>query len=53
MTTPRVIRGGGLAAMAGGALWAALFAVYASRPEVPGSPYAPSRAYASPACCPC
>ena len=36
MAASRVIRGGGLAAMAGGVLWAALFAVYASRPEVPG-----------------
>lgn len=39
MTAPRVIRGGGLGALAGGALWVAVFAVYASRPEVPGPPY--------------
>ncbi len=36
MTASGVIRGGGLAAMAGGALWAALFAVYASRSPLPG-----------------
>lgn len=36
MTASVVIRGGGIAAMAGGALWAALFAVYASRSGVPG-----------------
>jgi hypothetical protein len=36
MKASGVIRGGGLAAMAGGALWAALFAVYASRSGVPG-----------------
>ncbi len=35
MSASGVIRGGGLAAMAGGALWAALFAVYASRPGPP------------------
>lgn len=34
-----VIRGGGLAALAGGALWAAVFAVYASRSGEPGPPY--------------
>ena len=39
MTAPRVIRGGGLGAMAGGALWVVVFAVYASRPEVPGPPH--------------
>ena len=40
MTAPRVIRGGGLAALAGGALWVVVFAVYASRPGLPG-PEAP------------
>ena len=36
MSASVVIRGGGLAALAGGALWAVLFAVYASRSELPG-----------------
>ncbi len=36
MSASGVIRGGGLAALAGGALWVAVFAVYASRSQVPG-----------------
>ena len=39
MTASGVIRGGGLAAMAGGTLWVTVFAVYASRSQVPGPPY--------------
>ena len=36
MAASRVIRGGGLAASAGGALWVVVFAVYASRSPLPG-----------------
>ncbi len=36
MSASRAIRGGGLAALAGGALWATVFAVYASRSGLPG-----------------
>ena len=36
MTASGVIRGGGLAALTGGALWVAVFAVYASRSQAPG-----------------
>jgi hypothetical protein len=36
MTASGVIRGGGLAAMAGGALWVVVFAVYAWRSPLPG-----------------
>ncbi len=37
MTPSSLIRWSGLAALAGGALWVAVFAVYASRPSGPGS----------------
>ncbi len=37
MITSSLIRWSGLAALAGGALWVAVFAVYASRPSGPGS----------------
>ncbi|HKH10420.1 MAG TPA: hypothetical protein VKA73_04670 [Rubrobacter sp.] len=36
MTASGVIRGGGLAALVGGALWVVVFAVYAWRPQLPG-----------------
>ena len=39
MAASRVIRGGGLAASAGGALWVVVFAVYASRSGLPGPPH--------------
>lgn len=41
MSHSGIIRGGGLAALAGGALWVAVFAVYAWRPQEsgPGPPY--------------
>jgi hypothetical protein len=37
MTPSSLIRWSGLAAALGGALWVAVFAVYASRPSGPGS----------------
>lgn len=36
MTASRISRGGGLAALVGGAVWVVVFAVYAWRPQLPG-----------------